>query len=87
MEPDGSPSQVHDHEKVLTGGKTTRPVQAPHVDRLEGLARDTPLWQLKPSDQFCPNVLRSTSQVAPAAMSLSHTLSSGARLSSAMVIM
>ena len=37
--------------------------------------------------QSCPNALRSTLQVASAAMSFSHNLSSGARLSSAMVMM
>jgi len=55
-----------------------------HVPSAE---QSTDLRAKNAGHQFFPNALRSTSQVAPVAMSFSHNLSSGARLSSAIVMM
>jgi len=55
--------------------------------RVTGAEQSTDLRAKNAGHQFFPNALRSTSQVAPVAMSFSHNLSSGARLSSAIVMM
>jgi hypothetical protein len=55
--------------------------------RVTAAEQSTDLRAKNAGHQFFPNALRSTSQVAPVAMSFSHNLSSGARLSSAIVMM
>jgi hypothetical protein len=52
-----------------------------------GAEQSTDLRAKNAGHQFFPNALRSTSQVVPVAMSFSHNLSSGPRLSSAIVMM